>query len=198
MLLIQRVQQSLEVFITAEKIHFSGIYHQRAHRVLADELHVHIMHFVQVSVRYLLFVGAVALVDVLLQALNGGVEEYQDVWLRQLRVDDVEQFLVEGKLIVFQVHFGEEQAFDEKVIADGILREHIPRSEHFFQLLITFRHKEKLQRKGVLIWLRIKFGEERVVSKPFQDQPGLQVIRELVGEGGLSRADIAFYGNKTI
>lgn len=198
MLFIQRRQQSLEVLITAEKIHFGGIYHQRAHGMLADELHVHIMHFVQVSVWYLLFVGAVAFVDVLLQALDGGVEEYQDVWLRQLWVDDVEQFLVEGKLIVFQVHFGEEQAFNKKVIADGILREHIPRSEHFLQLLITLCHKEKLQWKGVLVRLRVKFGEKRVVCEPFQDQPGLQVFRELVGEGGLPRADIAFYGNKTI
>lgn len=195
---LKRSQQGMEVLITAKEIHFRGIYYQRAHRMLADELHVHVVHLMQVSVGDLLFVSTVPLFNVLLQALDGRVQEYQDIRLRQLRIDDVEQLLVQREFIILKVHLCKQQAFHEEIIADSILGEQVTGGEHFFQLLVTFRHEEELQWKGVLVRLRVEFRKKRIISKTFQDQLRPQVFGQPGGEGGLSRADIAFYGDEAI
>lgn len=122
----------------------------------------------------------------------------QDLGLHQLLVDDGEQPLVKPELVFRQVDLGEQQAFGEQIIGDGEVLEKVFLLNEFLQLLEALRHEKQFQGEGILRGVLIELGEKGVVGKLLQHQPGIEVLGEQVGEGGLAGAYIPFYGNEII
>jgi hypothetical protein len=68
----------------------------------------------------------------------------------------------------------------------------------FFQLLISFSHKEKFEWKSVLLRILVKTCQEGIVCKLFQYQARIKMPRQHMRQGCFSRADISFYGDEVV
>ena len=195
---VQRIDDHLQVLFVGQKIRIGRIHKNRFQVVLLDVVRVGFLDAEQVFVRDALLVGAAPLADVLLQPCDRRMQVNQDVRLEQLLVNDVEQALVQIEFICRQVHLGEEQTFGKKVIRDGDALKKVTLLNQLLQLLETFRHEKQFQRKGVLFRVFIELGQEGVVGKLLQDQPGIVMLRQQVRQGGLAGADVSFNSNKRI
>ena len=61
----------------------------------------------KIFISNMLLVTAVAFFYIFLQLFNGTVQVYQDIRLGDLRVDDVEKFLIEPEFFIGQIYLGE-------------------------------------------------------------------------------------------
>lgn len=70
--------------------------------------------------------------------------------------------------------------------------------QQFFELLVAFGHKKQFQRKSILAGIFIKLGQKRIVGKLFQDQPGIVMTGQQMGQGGFAGANVSFNRNKVV
>lgn len=145
-----------------------------------------------------MFVGAVAVLDVLLQFGNGRVEVDQQIGLQELLVDDVEQALIQAEFILGEGDFGKQQTLGKKIIGDREVLEQIGLLDQFFELFETFGHEEELDRKGILIGFLIKLWKEGIVGEFLQHQPGVEFLAQQRSQGGFPGADIALDGDEVV
>src|SRR3954470_5202360 len=90
-----------------------------SHLVLFDIVRIGELQVQEVFVRNRLLVRTVSFFDVLLKLIYRHVKVDEDVGLRHLLVNDVEQFLIEAVFFFRQVYFSKEQAFGKKIISYG-------------------------------------------------------------------------------
>lgn len=196
--LVERIHDGFQMQFIVDEIGLGSIYKQRFDVVLFDVLGVGFLQGEEIIVGDVLLVTAVAFADVFLQFVDRRMQIDQDLWLYDLGIDDVEQFLIQPELLTPQSHFGKQQRFGEQVICDGDLLEQVFRLQHLLELLVAFGHKKQLERKGILIGVFVEFGQEGIVGKFFQNQSGIEMFAQQIGQRGFAGADVSFYRNKIV
>jgi hypothetical protein len=176
----QCVEDGLQVFLVAEEVRVRGVHEERLYIMLPDVLGIGLLYAEQVFLGDILFIGSFALADVLQQIMHGGVEVDEQVRLYHLLVNDLEQPLIEAELVLGQVHLGEQEAFREQVVRYRDVLEKVFLGKQVLQLLVPLSHEEELQRKRELLGILVEPGQEGIVSKGLQDQPGIVVFGEQV------------------
>ena len=109
--LIEGIKDHLQVFFIIEKISIARIYKQRLDMMLLDIIGIGLLDVEQVFIRYVLFITPVPFFDVCLESCDWSMKIDEDVRLDELLVYDLEQTLVETKLIIGQGHLGKQEAF---------------------------------------------------------------------------------------
>ncbi len=171
--ILQRIDDYAEMGFIAEEVGIADVYEQRGDIVLADILGIGLLDIVEVFVGDGLFIGAVPLADIRLQFGYRRMQVDEQVGLDELRIQDLEQLLIELVFLVGEIYLGEQQALCEQVVRDRQGMEQIAGMDQFFELFIAFGHKEQLQWKSVLARVLIEFWQEGVIGELFQDQPGI-------------------------
>jgi hypothetical protein len=166
--------------------------------MLPDIVGIGLLDVEQVFILYVLFIRPVPFPDIFLELVHRGMQVNEQVRLYHLLVDDFKQALVEPEFIVRKVHFGKKEAFGEQVVRNGQGLEKVFLMEKILLLLIPFGHEKEFQGKGILGRILIKLGEEWIVGKLLQDQAGVEMARQQMGQRGFSCSDIAFNGNEVI
>ena len=194
----QGIEDDLEMFFVSEKIGVGRINKKRFDSMLAYITGIGFLQVKEVIIGDGLLIGTVSFPDIFLKLLDRCVQVDEQVGLHQLLVNDIEEFLVQMKFFIRQIDLGKKKAFGKHIIRNGYAPEKILGVNQFLQLFITFRHKKKLQRERVLLWILIEFGEKGIFGERFQDQAGIEMPGQQMGKRGFSCTDISFHRNKMI
>lgn len=195
---LECVEDNLQMGGVIEEVGVADVNNEGADIVLPDIMGISFLDAKEVIIRDALFVWPVPFADIGLQLVDRCVEVDEDIGLDHLGLEDLEEFLIEPEFLFGEVDFGEQQAFGEEIVGDGDGSEEVGGIDKFFQLLVTFGHKEEFQRKGVLSGVLIEFGEERVVGELFEDEAGVEMAGEHVRQGCFAGADISFYSDEVM
>ncbi len=169
-ILLQRVEHNLHVAFIARKIGIGSIDEYCFQIVLPDVAGIGILQVKKILVGYGLLVGALTSANVFLQFFDGCMQVDQYIWVQQLLVNDIEEFLIQAKLFRSQVDLCEQQAFGKKVIADRNAFKKVVGVQQVFQLFVALRHKKQLERKGILCRVLIKLWQEGIFGKFFENE----------------------------
>jgi hypothetical protein len=88
--LFQRVEDDLEMRLVAQEVGIADVYEKGADIVLTDIVRIGFLDIVQVLIRDMLFIAAVAFSDIGLELAHGSMKIDQNIRLDHLRVDNVE------------------------------------------------------------------------------------------------------------
>lgn len=123
------------------------------------------------------------------------MEVDQQVGLGEDRIEGRKQALEEAEFFSAEVLAGEEQGFGENIIGYGVLLEEVGIHQDLLELFVSFGHEEELYGKGVAFGIFVEEGEERIIGKLFEDQAGIKIFGQQLGERGFAGADISFNNN---
>src|SRR5450631_359762 len=194
----QGIEDDLEMFFSSQEIRIGRINKKRFDAVLLDIAGIGFLQVKQVIVRNGLLIGPVPFPDIFLKLKDRRVQVDQQVGLNELLVNDFEEFLIEMKLFKRKIYFSKKKAFGKYIIGDRDTLKKILGVNQFFELFIAFCHKKKFERKSVLFWILVEFGQKGIFGKSFQDQAGVKMPGQQVGKCGFTCSDISFHGNKMI
>lgn len=123
------------------------------------------------------------------------MEVDQKVGLGEDRIEGSKQALEEAEFFSAEILAGEEQGFGENIIGYSVLLEEVGIHQDLLELFVSFGHEEKLYGKGVAFGIFVEKGEEGIIGKLFEDQAGIKVFGQQLGERGFAGADISFNNN---
>ena len=92
---VQRLYNSIEVFIVTKEIRMFGIHDKCGDVVLADIIRISLLDIKQVMVTDIFFIVPVPLPDIFLEFIYGCMEVNQNIGLDELLIDDIKQPLVQ-------------------------------------------------------------------------------------------------------
>jgi hypothetical protein len=165
----QGIKDNPEMFFVSEEVRIARINKKCFNVMLPDIAGIGFLKVEQVIIRDGLFIRTVSFLDIFLQLMNGCVQVDEQVGLNQLLVDDIKKFLIEMKLFIRQIYFGKQKAFGKYIIRNRNALEKVLGVNQFFHLFLALGHKKKLQRKCVLLWILIEFGQKGIFGKCLQD-----------------------------
>lgn len=136
--------------------------------------------------------------DLAEQYFYRSVQVNQEFWLGEGGGQHRKKALEQSEFLIVQVIFCEKQCFDKKIVGNCERLEQVRLGKMFRQLLVAFGHEEQFDGEGIALRLFVERREERVVGELFQDQRTAEVLSQLMAQGGFARANISFYGDKTV
>lgn len=111
------------------------------------------------------------------------------------RIEGSKQALEEAEFFSAEVLAGEEQGFGENIIGYGVLLEEVGIHQDLLELFVSFGHEEEFYGEGVAFGIFVEEGEEGIIGKLFEDQAGIKVFGQQLGERGFAGTDISFNNN---
>jgi hypothetical protein len=141
---------------------------------------------------HILLIRDASRLDPMKQYLWFGLQEDDQVWWRDLSIEEVKNLFVKGDLMVVQIDGGEDTVFVKEVVTKSDLVEQIELGD-FPLLLKTIQQEEDLGLKGIFFTILIEIGEERVVLCFFQNTSGVERLCQESGQACFSNTDRTFY-----
>lgn len=195
---LQGIHDDPELGGVVLEVSIGHVHDKRPDRVLANVFQVGLLDPEKVVVGYLLLVFSRPGADMLLETGDRRVQVDQQVRLRQPRIDDVEQALVEPELLVGEGYLGEQQGLGKDVVRDETFLKQVAGVQDFLQLLVALGQEGYLQGETVLFRVLVEQGKERVVGKPLGDEPASVMIGQHSGQRAFAGPDIAFHGEERV
>jgi len=184
-----------EIAPMLDKVDLGAVDHEkRGLRVVVKELSKGLGEALEVVLGDTALVGPCAFLDASAEDVGTRLEVDDEVWTRNLRIEEREELPVQAQLGLVERNTCEDAILGEQIIADDAPVLQIAGRE-LALLAIAPEQKLELHVEGVAAWVVIKRTKKSVVVCFLEDEAGIRVGRESSGESRLSNPDRALYSD---
>lgn len=197
--LVYRVDDKLVVFLVLDKIKLVGVENQNPHVIgLTEIVEIARLYVVEIGVLDFLLVAASAFFDVALEVVNIEIEVNKQVGFVDVAHCDVEESREQTVFVLLEVVAREDERFDNEIVGDDEVVEHVVCRNLVFHLLIPRSHECHFKREGVFVGLLVELGQKRIVLELLKDKLAVEIVGYFCRKSGLAGSQSAFYGYEII
>src|SRR4030042_2390778 len=109
-----------------------------------------------------------------------------------LSIEKAIYLIIEGQLVVVQIHGGKDPVFGKKIVAQGDLIKEVVLG-NLSLLLETVQQEEDLGLKGILFPIPIELGKKSILFRLLEDQSRIKLLCKESGQTRFTYANWSLY-----